>query len=50
MGTLLGLFMIFIGPGPQTMPDLVYHVVIAAVLAAGVVRSGRARCEKMMPV
>ena len=49
MGTLLGLSMIFIGPGPQTMPDLVYHIAIAAVLAAGLVMAGRAR-EKMLPV
>jgi hypothetical protein len=49
LGTLLGLSMIFIGPGPQTMPDLVYHIAIAAVLAAGLVMAGRAR-EKMLPV
>jgi hypothetical protein len=49
LGTLLGLSMIFIGPGPQTLPDLVYHIAIAAVLAAGLVMAGRAR-ENMLPV
>jgi hypothetical protein len=43
LGTLVGLLMVFLGPGPQTGPDLVYHFVMVAVLAAGLVAMIRAR-------
>jgi hypothetical protein len=35
LGTLLGVFMIFIGIGPQSLPDLVYHFLLVALLLAG---------------
>jgi hypothetical protein len=33
--TLVGVFVIIIGIGPRTVPDVVYHVVIVAVLIYG---------------
>jgi hypothetical protein len=44
LGTLVGLFAVIRGFGPQTQADLVYHPVMVAVLAAGlaaVSRTGR---------
>lgn len=35
LGTAVGLLTIAIGIGPRTAPDLAYHAVIVAVLAAG---------------
>lgn len=35
LGTLVGVAMVFLGPGPQTRPDLVYHLAMVAALAAG---------------
>jgi hypothetical protein len=43
LGTLVGILMVFLGPGPQTRPDLVYHFVMVAVLAAGLAAMIRAR-------
>lgn len=43
-GSLLGLFLVAIGVGPQTVPDIVYHVALVGTLIAGLVvasRSGR---------
>ena len=34
-GTLVGLFTIAIGIGPQTVPDVAYHLAILAVIATG---------------
>lgn len=42
LGTCVGLAMVAIGVGPQTVPDLVYHVAILLVLAAGLVVAARA--------
>jgi hypothetical protein len=39
VGTLVGIFTIAIGIGPQTVPDVAYHIGITAVLAFGVVAS-----------
>jgi hypothetical protein len=40
-GTLVGVFVIIIGVGPRTVPDVVYHVAIVAVLIYGLVVAGR---------
>jgi apolipoprotein N-acyltransferase len=37
LGTLVGIFMIAIGVGPRTVPDITYHIVIVVVLAYGLV-------------
>jgi hypothetical protein len=42
LGTLVGIFMIAIGVGPRTAPDIMYHVAIITVLIWGLVSaSGR---------
>jgi len=41
LGTLVGLFTIAIGVGPRTVPDLVYHVAIVAVLMWGLIVARR---------
>ena len=43
LGTLVGLFTIAIGVGPRTAPDIVYHIGIVVVLAAGLVVAVRGR-------
>lgn len=43
LGTLVGLFTIAIGVGPRTVPDLVYHATILAVLIWGLIVTARAR-------
>lgn len=47
-GVLVGLFTIAIGVGPQTVLDVAYHVVILAVLAAGlaICRPRRVRARR----
>lgn len=35
LGTLVGMFTIVIGVGPQTAPDVVYHIALLAALIAG---------------
>jgi hypothetical protein len=35
LGTIVGVIMVAIGVGPQTTPDLVYHMVTLAILIAG---------------
>ena len=42
LGTLVGIFTIIIGIGPRTVPDIVYHVAIVAVLIWGLVVAKRA--------
>jgi hypothetical protein len=42
-GTLIGIFTIAIGIGPRSALDVVYHVIIVAVLAWGLVVAWRAR-------
>jgi hypothetical protein len=43
LGTLAGLFTIAIGVGPRTVPDLVYHATILAVLIWDLIVTARAR-------
>jgi hypothetical protein len=45
LGTLVGVFTIAIGVGPQTAPNLVYHVAILAVLTWGLVVATRTPAE-----
>lgn len=45
VGTLIGLWMILIGVGPRTVPDVVYHVVIVGVLLVGLGLAWRIRSE-----
>jgi hypothetical protein len=40
--TLVGVFVIIIGIGPRTVPDVVYHIAIVAVLIYGLVVASRA--------
>jgi hypothetical protein len=47
LGTLVGAFTIAIGIGPRTLPDVVFHVTILAVLACGLVVSARAPTFRM---
>jgi hypothetical protein len=42
LGTLVGLVTIAIGVGPQTAPDVAYHLGILAVLVWGLVAAARA--------
>ena len=48
-GTLVGVFTIAIGVGPRTVPDIVYHVAIVAVLVAGLIVASRARGQPLTP-
>lgn len=48
-GVLVGLFTIAVGVGPQTAPDVAYHVGIAAVLAAGIVIAAKSRPVRAAP-
>jgi hypothetical protein len=41
--TLVGAWMIIIGIGPRTVPDIVYHVVIIGLLVVGIGVAWRAR-------
>lgn len=43
LGTLVGIFMIAIGVGPRTVPDITYHIVIVVVLVSGLVVAARER-------
>lgn len=42
VGTLVGAFTILIGVGPQTVPDIAYHVALIIVLSWGVIVTWRA--------
>jgi hypothetical protein len=35
LGTLVGIFTIFVGVGPRTVPDIAYHLAIVLVLLWG---------------
>lgn len=41
-GTMVGLFTIFIGIGPQSAPDLLFHLALLALLLAGLYFARRA--------
>lgn len=43
LGTLVGIWTIIVGIGPQTIPDIVYHVAIVLVLIVGIWLAWRAR-------
>jgi hypothetical protein len=43
--TFVGVFVIVIGVGPRTVPDVVYHIAIVAVLIYGLVLASRPRSE-----
>jgi hypothetical protein len=43
LGTFVGIFMIVIGVGPRTAPDIVFHVCIVIMLLAGLIATARAR-------
>lgn len=45
VGTLMGVFFIVIGLGPRTIPDIVYHLAIVAVLVWGLIVVKRAPVE-----
>lgn len=49
LGTLVGLLTIAIGVGPRTVPDIIYHVAIVAVLIWGLVAARRAPIETARP-
>lgn len=46
LGTLVGIFTIFIGVGPQTAADIVYHIAIVVVLVWGLVVTKSMRQEE----
>jgi hypothetical protein len=46
LGTLVGAFTIAVGIGPQTVPDLIYHLAILAVLAWGLIVTARAPADQ----
>jgi hypothetical protein len=45
-GTLLGLFLVAIGVGPRTVPDVIYHIAIIVILAWGLSLAWRARAAE----
>jgi hypothetical protein len=44
-GTFVGVFTIVIGIGPRTIPDVVYHAAIVAVLVWGLIVASRTTTE-----
>ncbi len=46
LGTLVGVFTIVVGVGPRTVPDVVYHLAIVAVLVWGLVVARRAPVDE----
>jgi hypothetical protein len=42
LGTMVGIFTIAVGVGPRTVPDVVYHLSIVAVLVWGLIVAKRA--------
>jgi len=42
LGTLVGVLTIAVGVGPRTVPDVIYHVAIVAVLIWGLIVARRA--------
>lgn len=45
--TLVGVFTVAIGIGPRSVPDIVYHFAIVAVLAWGIAVANRARPDRV---
>lgn len=50
IGTVIGVFTIIVGVGPRTAPDVVYHVVILAVLTTGLALAVRLSGPEAAPV
>ncbi len=48
IGTLVGLLTIIMGVGPRTLPDVVYHIAIICVLAAGFTLARRGMAESAL--
>lgn len=46
LGTLVGILMVVIGPGPRTVPDVVYHIGIVIVLAWGLAVAWRSSATR----
>jgi hypothetical protein len=49
LGTLVGILTIIVGVGPQTAPDVSYHIVIVTVLVWGVIVAVRAPSHAAPP-
>ena len=49
LGTLLGAFVIAIGIGPRTLPDIAFHASMLALLTFGLVVSARAPASALQP-
>lgn len=47
LGTVVGVFMIIVGVGPRTLPDVIYHLGILIVLAFGFLAARQMGQEKM---
>lgn len=47
VGTLIGVFTIVVGVGPRTVPDIVYHVVIVAIVACGLAVAWGTRSDSL---
>lgn len=43
LGTLVGLLTIALGIGPRTVPDVVFHALLVAVLATGLLKAAACR-------
>lgn len=41
-GTLVGVAVVIVGVGPQTLPDKVYHLIMVMMLVSGIVLAARA--------
>lgn len=44
-GSLVGLYVVAIGIGPNTVPDVIFHIAIVLTLAVGLVRAAGAAPE-----
>jgi hypothetical protein len=47
LGTMVGVFMVAIGVGPHTIPDITYHIVILAVIVWGLAVSIRRKPDSV---
>lgn len=47
LGTLVGVFTIIIGVGPQSLPDIIFHVSIIGLLLWGIITATRIRQRAM---
>jgi hypothetical protein len=42
LGTMVGIFTMVVGVGPQSLPDVIYHLAMVALLAWGLATAARA--------